>query len=149
MLGRVLWISGLLLVVGGPAFGSAMMRMGAPALSDSVRDAKQAAVESLQRIDGLPQELIDRFDSTSLIPTDARESLTPEQRSEVDEVFGDFLAAGAGVALRGTVAVGAVGIGVVAAFVLGGPMMIVGLLLARRKSVWTCDVCRHVQGAGR
>ena len=55
MLGRILWILGLLLVVGGPAFGCAMMRIGSPALVDTVRDAKREAVEALQRIDGLPQ----------------------------------------------------------------------------------------------
>ena len=146
MFGRILWISGLLLVVGGPAFGCAVMRTNAPALLESVGQAKQDAVESLRRIDGLPPDLIDRFESTSLIPADARNGLTPEQRAEVDDVLGDFLLAGAGVALRGTAAVGFIGLGVVAALILGFPMLIGGLLLARNTTIWTCDVCHHVQG---
>ncbi len=147
MLGRILWILGLLLIVGGPAFGCAMMRIGGPALADDVRDAKREAVEALQRIDGLPQGVVDRFESTNLIPTDARERLTQAQREEVDAVMLEFLATGAGAALRGTAAVGFVTIGTIAAFLFGIPAVIVGLLLASRKTVWTCDVCRHVQGA--
>ncbi len=147
MLGRILWILGFAFIVGGPAFGCSMMRVGAPALSDDVRDAKREAVASLERIDGLPRDVIDRFESTSLIPADAREQLSPEQRSQVDAALRGFLATGAGAALRGTAALGLVGVGVVAAYVVGVPMIIVGLWLARRKTVWTCDVCRHVQGA--
>ena len=149
MTGRILWILGLLLVVGGPAFGCAMMRVGTPGLSDTVRDAKREAVASLRRIDGLPQEVVDRFESTSVIPSDARERLSPEHRAEVDAVMRNFLAAGAGVALRGTAALGLLGLGTLAAFVTGLPMIIAGLLMARRTTVWTCGFCRQGQGPER
>ena len=147
MLGRVLWIVGLLLVFGGPAFGCAMMRTGGPALADSVRDAKREAVEGLQRISGLPREVVDRFESTNLFPSDARERLTDAQREQVDEVLGDFLAAGAGAALRGTAAVGLVSLATIAAILFGAPAVIAGLLMASRKTVWTCDACHRVQSA--
>lgn len=108
--------------------------------SDRARDR---AYEDLKAI-GLSPQMILEFTSSGDISDSNIETLIPSERWRVRDALRNYKSSVAASNSGSAIAAGIGGCSVVAAYIVGIPFFIVGLLLTLHKSVWECASCGYV-----
>jgi len=130
------------LVLAASAVIAALMFLASLGAFSKGEDAKATTVHVLNSM-AAPKEIIDEFKRTGAVKTERIEALSPEMQLKVRGAIDQYHV------LRSTqkgapIVSGAIGwCGLVAAAVVAGPFLILGLLLLLNKRVWRCSNCGY------
>ncbi len=143
VLGYAMWIPAAALL----AFATAAVVLFSVPGSGSHGTANEMhnrALQQLREIRGLPEAVITEFETTDAVAPGTLSALPPEQRGPVEFVTTTYAVNSVSAGIRGAAIFSVVQAGVMLVYVVLVPLLVVGLLLTRKRTVRRCGACGHV-----
>lgn len=144
VIGYTLWIPALLLLLGASACGVLVVGSTTSTAGQQVTEAERTALERLRSIEGLPPAVVGEFERTKRVDQSTLDTLDAAQRGQVEAAVSSYDATLVGSGIGSGMAMGGSMLAVGAAYVLGIPFFIIGLVLTLKKNVWHCGQCGYV-----
>jgi hypothetical protein len=143
-IGYTVWIPAALFVAGATIMTCVIGGTSVSTAADSAARLKRTGVTALDDIPGLPASVSEAFERTGNVPEAELADLTQTQRARVSAIQASYAAGIGGTAIGTAMATGVSGCGIVAAYLIGVPFFIIGLVLTLKKNVWKCRQCGYI-----
>lgn len=144
IIGFTLWVPAVLLLAGSTVMVCVTAGAGGSTAIDQAAKARNEGANRLSGVRLMPDAIVEDFRADGLVEETTLITLSEEHRAAIRQEMSSYGATVAGSAIGSGMIAGAGGCGLIAAYFVLVPTMIVGFVLTLKKNVWRCQNCGYI-----